>query len=211
MKEYDNLQEIFDSIEITPDAVAKQKAKERMLACARASENSAFAQNNVEIKTKAKSKPRFMISRHHFQGAAAAVLIVFALSVTIPIINMPSEMLQGSLFKQSEELQEISVTVNPSAIEAGEDNMTFTVYGLPENELEQIKPEHIFLGGYLSNFAVQSLEVDGNALVITTVLRETENGEPSVSNNNGVIMVMPAAFSKSSFYYYGEVSVVHSS
>ncbi|MCL2085995.1 MAG: hypothetical protein FWH05_00175 [Oscillospiraceae bacterium] len=211
MKEHDNLQEIFDSVEITPNAAAKQRAKERMLACAREiaseKENENFIKNNEETKSKIKIAPRFALNRYHFQGAAAAALIVCAVSFAMPMLNATPELLQGSLFKQIEEMREISITLNPSEIEAGQENITFEVYGLPKNELEQIKPEHIFLAGYLSNFAVQSLEVDKDTLIITVSLRETESGEFPTSYNNGVIMIMPETLSNNEFYYYGEVLV----
>ena len=159
-------------------------------------------------------KTKFKLTKHHLQGAVA-MLLVFVVAISALAVT-PGLNLFGTVFKGYEDAEELPVTIEPGEIEARADyaGETFTLTGLPEGEAKNIKPEHVFLGGYLGNLAVTGLEVQEDTLLVTIGAGESANDADSVDwedyeGGDGIIAVSPEAFKSKSYYYQGIVTVIY--
>ena|GEM_PF-4155662 len=158
-------------------------------------------------------KPKFKLNKFHFQGAAA-MMLVFAIAISA--LNFGTNLPFGTMFKGHEEAAGIALAATPDEIEARMDyaGEVFTLTGLPADELDNIKPEHIFLGGYLENLSVTGLEVNEDALLVTVGAGEsTADGDEidwdSYENSDALIAITPEAFKDKAFYYEGIVEVIY--
>jgi hypothetical protein len=161
-----------------------------------------------------KTNQKFKVGKDHVQGAVAMLLVIALLISALWII--PGVNLFGTSSEGYEYALEKSITISPHSIEAVRDysGEAFTLTGLPEDELGNIKPEHIFLSGYLYGLTVQGVEVSETNLIVTVAAGDasenSDESEQSVhSGSNGFIAVLPDAFQDKSYYYQGETLVVY--
>jgi len=215
-----DLNEILNKAEIKPDLDAKQRAKERMLTQAYQKRKGVITMKTNQETTAKKQKqsgkvtPMFKITRQHWQGAVA-MLLVCMLSLSAFIVSGNGGFLLGTTFRGYEDAAEQSITVSPDSIEAVKDyaGQEFTLAGLPEDELTRIKPEHIFLGGYLIGMTVQKVEVSEADLIVTVAAGEPAEQSEDVdfgdyADKSGVIAVSPEPFRDKGFYYQAELDVL---
>jgi len=124
-------------------------------------ESEGFNQQKNKRGNPVSEKPFFQkikINKYHLQGAVAMLLVV---SITLSaLVLTPGVNLFGTLFNKFPSAKEVVLTASPATIEARADfaGETFTLSGFPENEIANIKPEHIFLGGYLGGLSVTGIE-----------------------------------------------------
>ena len=140
---------------------------------------NATEEKKVQNETR---KPKFKLTKHHLQGAVA-MLLVFVIAISALAVT-PGLNLFGTVFKGYEDAEELPISIEPGEIEARADyaGETFTLTGLPEGELKKIKPEHVFLGGYLGTLAVTGLEVNtqDDTLLVTIGAGESANDADAV-------------------------------
>lgn len=218
-----DLKMLFGEAEITPDIGAKQKAKERMLlheergiiTMETKTNGESYEQPQDNNGKRTKITPIFKFTMHHFQGAVA-MLLVCVLTLSTIVISGNGEFLLGTTFRGYADAVEQKITIFPGSIEAVKDysGQAFTVTGLPVDELANIKPEHIFLGGYFSGLTVQAVEVSEKNIIVTAAITDAgiNSGEvdwEDYNGDNGLIAVSPEAFGDKSSYYQGEVDVIY--
>ena len=161
----------------------------------------------------------FKITKQHLQGAIAMLLIV---AIVLSAIILTSGLnLLGTMFSQDESLQEQTLAVTPSTIEAQADyeGETFILTGFPENEAKKITPEHIFLGGYLANKTVSKIEINEDESITVTV--ENSNSDESDelndefvsnfrnTNTEALIEVSPEVFKDKNYFYQARIEVIY--
>ena len=206
-----DMKELFDGVEIAPREEAKQKARARMLAAAENREINIFRKIIMESERITRT---FKFNKYHMQGAVAALLVaVIAFSA---LVIAPGTGMFGAMFRGYEDAREVRLSANPSIIEADMDffHETFTLTGLPENEIGGVRPEHIFLDGYFGGMSVVSVEASHEGLNVTLSDDPDEYGHDAVDwqgNNgwNGLIAITPEAFRDRSFHYLAEIDVIY--
>ncbi|MCL2013417.1 MAG: hypothetical protein FWG69_00345, partial [Oscillospiraceae bacterium] len=216
-----DLNELFDKVEIIPCEEAKRNAKARMLEAAEKQKTNFLRRSIMEGKerveeTTKKVKEKFRITKHHWQGAVAMLLIC---TITVSALALaPGINLFGTMFKGHEKAEEITLTADPMIIEARADyaGETFTLSGqLPKDDIAVVKPEHIFLGGYFEGMSVKKLEAAKDGLKVTLSSAPAKKADEDAVDwqdmsdwDGGMIAITPAAF-EGDYFYQANINVIY--
>jgi hypothetical protein len=144
------------------------------------------------------------------------MLLVVAISFSALYVTNSGNFPFGTMFRNDPDATEMGMYASPSEVEARADfyGQTFNLTGLPEDDLDGIRSEHIFLGGYFANMSADVISTGGGVLTITV------NPNPSYGDQNavdwqdyiggdGLIAIAPDAFSDRAYYYQTAVGIIY--
>jgi hypothetical protein len=146
------------------------------------------------------------------------MLLVCVITFSAVVVSLEGGFPFGTVFRGYEDAEEIILGVEPARIEAdiGFEGAAFTLTGLPEDEIENIKVEHIALGGYFGSSSVSGIEAEHGTLIVeisASALPDIENlaevDWQGYTGGDGLIAFSPEAFKSDGFYYQGTVTVIY--
>ncbi|MCL2088864.1 MAG: hypothetical protein FWH14_05235 [Oscillospiraceae bacterium] len=149
------------------------------------------------------------ITKYHWQGFAGMLIVltaVFLVTVFLLEVN-----LFGILDNNAKD-EGVALNAVPGTVVFGENfaGETFEIIGIPGEQMDQIKPEHISLSGYFYFSTVESVEVaeDKDLITVTVSPPSADIDEEHESYSYGIGMIS-VTLPESETQHTALVSIAH--